>query len=497
MEEDLIDLLDGPSTNGAAAPPPAPSPRPPVGQDRRAARPNARLRDHISPRNKDFSSLKVLRQQGWRDPAADEYYAEQRALTAANNPGTKLEYFEQRCEAAEELDRAARCMTIAGQPVRKALKEPKIEAILDLCFAPGGLAVTAMKANPQAYMCGITLFGGTDIMTYHRNYTNANVTLDFHDVNTLVGAMGFKKEEIDPDYLDTENFIFGQKFPRIPEFDLVFCGGATKHDQDHERPTSDSVTDCLQLTLSQLLIATNRISEGGTMVVLLHRPETWITCQLIYMISKFAKINLFKPRGVDRMYKTFYLVAKEVKPKSSTAQDAVNKWKKTWQRLMFDMPNSRGIEDIIIAGKGVDNIIAEFGEQLLKLGAPVWFEQAEALKNPPWKKEAKKDEVDDEEVSDDEVEKNYTTMPITHQKLQNHNILMGFDHQQDVNLNWPVVQQANNDNIAMPAPGAMENKKVDKTVDREEFMKKVKEGDAKKMPIDALVGGMAGLRLED
>ncbi|KAB5579895.1 hypothetical protein GE09DRAFT_950055 [Coniochaeta sp. 2T2.1] len=408
-----------------------------MGQGRVPSRANARLSDYISPRDKSFSSLKLLRQQvryflgishqhqlitifaqGWRDPAADEYYAEQRALTAANNLRAKMEYFEQRCEAAEELDRATQCMTIADESVRKEETVPRIQAILDLCFAPGGFAATAMKANPEAYMCGITIFGGTDIMVYHRNYTNANVSLDFHDVNTLVGAMGFKQEEMDPDSLDTENFIFDQKFLRIPEFDLVFCGGATKHDQDHEKPNSDSVMDCLQLTLSQLLIAMNRISEGGTMIVLLYRPETWITCQLIYMISKFAKIKLFKPRGVNRMYKTFYLVAKEVKPKSSAAQEAINKWKKVWQRLMFDMPNSRGIEDIFISGKAVDNIIAEFGKQLLKLGAPVLFEQAEALKNPPWKKEIKQDEVDDEEVSDDEIEKNYTSVPIAHQSYR-------------------------------------------------------------------------------
>jgi len=69
------------------------------------------------------------------------------------------------------------------------------------------------------------------------------------------------------------------------------------------------------------------------MVVLLCRPENWITAQLMYMISKFTRLSTYKPRSDphQRTTPSFYLIAKNVDPLYREAKEACKRWKATWR----------------------------------------------------------------------------------------------------------------------------------------------------------------------
>lgn len=302
-------------------------------------------------------------------------------------------FFKMSCKIGVELNHRTGCMNVYDQPSRKAKPPLAFPQILDLCMAPGGFSHTALAANENATVCAVTLdpkMGGHDVMLRHGDFTG-ELHLEFMDVTMLAGEMGVTEYEIPLEHPEARKLNYSRIFEDVDEFDLVFCGGTpTRNHRQHRAPYRDYV-EGLRLSVSQLVIALNHIREGGTIVMLMHRAETWTTCQLMYMLSKFSNIRPFKPRCAHRTKSSFYLVATEVKPDSAEAKDAVRRWKAIWKRFTLYPEGLHDItiaelEDTDIAGEPVEVVLRKFGAQYVNKSRTIWLEQGEALKNAPWMK---------------------------------------------------------------------------------------------------------------
>jgi hypothetical protein len=63
-----------------------------------------------------------------------------------------------------------------------------------------------------------------------------------------------------------------------------------------------------------------RIKPGGTLIILLHKLETWHSMILVRFFSTFATVELFKPVKAHAIMSSFYMVAKNVQPQSTEAK---------------------------------------------------------------------------------------------------------------------------------------------------------------------------------
>lgn len=298
----------------------------------------------------------------------------------------------------DELHRRTKCMDIRGQRAEQGVVVLAFPSILDLCMAPGGFSATALKENPHCVLRAVTLdpkHGGHDVSLLVGDEQEADYQMEFMDVTMLAGEMGLAMTDIPSQHPEAKKLVYDHIFPDVDEFDLVFCGGVpTRNHRAYQAPYREFV-EGRRLAVSQLVVALNHIREGGTIVMLMHRPETWTTCQLMYMLSKFSEIRAFKPRSAHRTKSSFYLVATNVKPHSDEAQDAVCRWKDAWKRLTISTESIHDttmaeLEDTDLAdlaGESVEEVLRKFGAQLLSKSATVWLEQAEALKNAPWLRE--------------------------------------------------------------------------------------------------------------
>ena len=71
-------------------------------------------------------------------------------------------------------------------------------------------------------------------------------------------------------------------------------------------------------------------------MLVMHRTDSWGTLRLVTRIKGFSqRVQLFKPRRAHAKKASFYLVARGVKPGSSTAGEAVETWRRLWRAAPF------------------------------------------------------------------------------------------------------------------------------------------------------------------
>jgi 23S rRNA U2552 (ribose-2'-O)-methylase RlmE/FtsJ len=272
--------------------------------------------------------------------------------------------------------------------------------ILDLCMAPGGFSSAASKANPRAKLRAITLpteQGGHPVIL---PTDGDKVAVEYRDITLLAGVMGVSAHEIPPDHPDAANFCHDVPFADF-NFDLVFCDGQVLRTHEQHRQSYRERHEATRLLSSQLVLAFQRIREGGTLVVLLHRVEQWATAQLLWTMSQVADIQLFKPRRIWGKRGSFYLVAENVRPHCPEAERAVRRWKDAWRWTTFGLPrasypaenedrlNLVANEEDAVSDEAVGDLLRKFGLRLIHIGRPVWQIQLEALRRAPWNKKPK------------------------------------------------------------------------------------------------------------
>lgn len=310
-----------------------------------------------------------------------------------------MRFFEACQWAAEELNSALGCMDIRKYRIRREGTIVESPAVLDLGMAPGGFSAIAMKINLDAVIRAITLdpspaHGGNAVMLNHDLNCDIDLKIQYLDITMLAGEMGMKTGEVEFGHPLAKKLNYdrlGRIFPGIEVYDLVSCGAVPTNLKNQPKSPYRELVQGLLLSLSQLVIAVRHIRKGGTIVMLMYRPETWITTQLLYMVSKFARVQTFKPRSHQRATSSFYLIAEDVDSLSTAAKDALVRWTTAWCRLTIDTDRLHDftiaeLEDTDLCGHTVEEVLDTFGPRLADLSRTVWLEQAEGLENPPWKR---------------------------------------------------------------------------------------------------------------
>ncbi|KAK4212259.1 S-adenosyl-L-methionine-dependent methyltransferase-like protein [Rhypophila decipiens] len=328
-----------------------------------------------------YRELCELRDAGHESNDADVYFQNQRSKADHASVKTQMGFLKLMQSIGLELDDATSALKIR----RPGMPRP---AILDLCMAPGGFALAALQRNNprSALLRGISLppsEGGhvirlRDVSSTKEDVETASKFVDYRDITPLAEEMGVSLGDIPPSHPDAAMFSSDRPYFGS-QFDLVFCDGQVL--RTHERGEHRADHEAGRLLTSQLVLALQRIRPGGTMIILLHRANSWSTIRLIYTFDLFSdSIQLFKPTKAHRMRGSFYLVAKGVQPVREAALEAVQRWKAQWKFATFggEVLNERELE--------VQFVIDAFGSRLLALVEPVFRVQMEALRNAPWMK---------------------------------------------------------------------------------------------------------------
>ena len=162
-------------------------------------------------------------------------------------------------------------------------------------------------------------------------------------------------------------------------FDLVFCDGQVL--RTHRRPEWRA-----------------RYREAGRLSALLHKADAWRSVELLHAVRGFAAaVALFKPAPMHAKKSSFYLVATGVQPDRAAARAAVEKWKRDWYVATFgtldDYRRNR-----VTPREVVEGVLDDFGEELCRLGGPVWEIQEKALRRAvksAWGSQAKQPAQED------------------------------------------------------------------------------------------------------
>lgn len=126
----------------------------------------------------------------------------------------------------------------------------------------------------------------------------------------LAAEMGVSQDDIPPHHADVKNFVHTRLFDNT-KADLIFCGGSVQRLHDQHRAEYRQGMENRRLSTSQLVFALNRIWDAGTLVMLMHRPESWDTVALLYTFTRIADdVRCFKPKEGHVIRSSFYMVAK-------------------------------------------------------------------------------------------------------------------------------------------------------------------------------------------
>jgi hypothetical protein len=186
----------------------------------------------------------------------------------------------------------------------------------------------------------------------------------------------YTNKPLPPKHPDRERFLTIRPF-KFHAFDLVFCDGMVLRTQQREDYREGN--EAIRLASSQLILAMQRIKAGGTLIMLLHKIDSFPAANVLYTFSKFAKVEAFKPQKKHATRSSFYMVAKDVQPEHDAAKAAVEGWKEAWWKATFGGEAGTGKPKIDASDSVVLNMLEEFGEQLMEMGRPVWRIQGDAL----------------------------------------------------------------------------------------------------------------------
>ncbi|PSN59006.1 hypothetical protein BS50DRAFT_538019, partial [Corynespora cassiicola Philippines] len=333
---------------------------------------SALIKDFLLENSRAFRELTELRTKGWQATGGDRYFQDRRDKADNADEKQARGFFTMTCEIGDELDKATSVITFAasggnGRP-----------RILDMGMAPGGFTATVLKKHPAATVRGMTLpvdVGGLAVMVPQWN-ADHRVQIKFVDITMLADEMGVPATSIPAAHPDSAHFSSERPF-LDEKFDLIFCGAAVQ--RAHPRAEYRESRERLRLTISQLVVALQRIRENRSLVVLLHKPEAWNTMELINMFMCFSKVRLFKPRRRHAIRSSFYMIATKIYPQTEAAQSAIHKWKTQWEITTFQTDSALSAL-VYISEDYIHDILAEFGPQFISLATPIWKTQAYKLR---------------------------------------------------------------------------------------------------------------------
>jgi hypothetical protein len=256
-------------------------------------------------------------------------------------------------------------------------------------MAPGGFAQTVLSKHQDARIWGITLpsdMGGLSIML-PKWRDDLRIRVEFADITMLANEMGRPATSIPTQHLDIAKFSTKRPF-QDETFNLVFCG-ATGAKTQLERTDAEhhELHKRLRLATSQLIFALQRLRNQGSLVLVMHKPESFDTAEIIRTFIKCSRVRLFKSKRKHAITSSFYMVATEVNTQSEEMRSAFVKWKRQWEAATFQ-PDQEPSDCLRASEDQVREMLAEFGPQLIDLATPLWKTQADALRASPFLKES-------------------------------------------------------------------------------------------------------------
>lgn len=264
-----------------------------------------------------------------------------------------------------DMDKATRAFDLSG------IKNP---ALLDMCMAPGAFVAQVLDKYPNTQVKAMSLplkDGGHRVRLGHRN-----VAVEFRDITMLAADMGMQVDDVPASGPDPGNLQFTKVFSDSEKFDLVLCDGSVL--RTHQRTAWRERREATRLTLTQLALGLEHLNNGGTMVILLHKLDSWPCFSLIHNFSKFSTVQLFKHPQHHRLRSSFYLVAKNIQANSTPAEALVQEWKERYKiaTVGTDEEYSRILQ---VSSQDVQAALDEFGEEFIAMGRKIWKLQAESL----------------------------------------------------------------------------------------------------------------------
>jgi hypothetical protein len=317
-------------------------------------------------------------QQGWESSKAKKYFEKQRAKADKADDRDQNHFFHMMCKLGSELQQDTQALT-----PRLTRAEPL--QVLDICMAPGGYTASVLAITPGAKACGLSLpeeLGG------HKLHLKPGLAkVEYLDVTMLIAE--YSDSPVPPAYPRPE--LFSSRRPFLhSKFDLIFCDGQVLRTHEPYREKYREIYEPLRLKASQLILALQRIHNGGNLIVLLHEVDEWRSVELLYQLSKFSDVALWKSKNHHQLRSSFYVIAKHVKVDSQAAKDTLQTWRKAWWQSTFGGDDGTG-ENPVWAEEGyVTDVLNQFGDDLVEMGRPIWAIQREALIKAPWKKKKRK-----------------------------------------------------------------------------------------------------------
>lgn len=122
------------------------------------------------------------------------------------------------------------------------------------------------------------------------------------------------------------------------------------------------------------------------MILLLHELDDWANVELFYQMSRFSKVMVWKSKKSHCIRSSFYLIAKDVDANCQFARDTLLKWKEIWWQVTFGGINGTGEGSFNVEESYVQEVLNQVGDDLIRMGRPVWNIQRRALQRPPWRK---------------------------------------------------------------------------------------------------------------
>ncbi|EME81209.1 uncharacterized protein MYCFIDRAFT_47158 [Pseudocercospora fijiensis CIRAD86] len=322
----------------------------------------------LAPRSAEYRALTEIRKKGWQSKEGDRFFEQQRFKADNADDQTENYLFGLMKHVGHQLQGATNAFTIGKKP-----SGTDCPHILDMCAAPGGFLLAALEQNPGSQALAFSLptqAGGHKMLLGPR--TSATIT--WADITMFAADMGV--EDIPGSHPDHNNFL-PRQLQDDQKFDLVMCDGQVL--RTHSRAEYREQRETRRLSNTQLALGLEHINPGGTMIILLHKPEIWPTLHLLFEFSKFAEIQLFKPPKAHAKRSSFYLVATGIRTEMPEFHHLVAELKHVWKVATFgtDEEYSAAVRETDV---GIENVLDQFGDRLIELATPLWKIQEQRLR---------------------------------------------------------------------------------------------------------------------
>ena len=125
--------------------------------------------------------------------------------------------------------------------------------------------------------------------------------------------------------------------------------------------------------MSELVLGREHLRPGGTMIVLLHKIDTWETVQILHEFNQFSSIRLYKTAWFRAIRNSFYLITTNVRSQNKEAIVAIARWKRVWESATFVLDDDLLDMKFDLQGRlDVEQVLEEFGPDLISMGKKVW-----------------------------------------------------------------------------------------------------------------------------